>query len=100
MDSVYVQDRFWMDVEARKARRRLNASQVDGEQVTIHCRACKRLLCAATDLRRRGTNYICVDDDFASSTVVKLSENQKDFRHEVHLGKELLLYWTVILNGL
>ena len=84
-----MQERFWNDVEARKEKRRLTAAQFDAEQVTIHCRACKRLLCWATDVRQRGCNYICTDDDFASSVVVELLENQEEFRTELHLGKLL-----------
>ena len=86
-----LQERFWQEVQARKEKRRLNSSQVDSEQVTIHCKACKRRLCWATDLRRRGSNYICVDEDFASSVDIRLIEKQKDFKHDVRLGKQLLL---------
>ena len=81
-----VQERFWSEVEARKAKRRLTASRYSADQVTVHCRTCKRLLCWATDVRRHGTNYICVDDEFISSVLVVPLDNQQDFKTETHLG--------------
>ena len=87
---THMQERFWNEIEARKEKRRLNASQFSAEQVTINCRACKRLLCSATDMRRRGSNYICVDEDFINSVVVVPLENQEEFRNETLLGKLLL----------
>ena len=68
----------------------MNASQFNAEEVTIHCRACKRLLCFATDMRQQGSHYICTDEDFISSVVVIPLEKQKAFRTETHLGKLLL----------
>lgn len=89
-----VQERFWNDIERRKEELRCKASQYSADQVTIHCRSCKRLLCSATDVCKRGSNYICTDDDFASSVDIKPLENQKDFRSEVHLGKCFCPAWS------
>jgi len=87
---INVQEKFWSAVEARKEKRRLNASTYSAEQVTIHCRACKRLLCSATDMRKRGTNFICVDEEFINSVNVVPLENQEEYKTETHLGELLL----------
>jgi len=42
-------------------------------------------------MRQRGSNYICIDEEFANSIVVVPLEKQEDFRTETHLGKLLLL---------
>ena len=77
-------------MEARKEKQHLNASQFDAAEVTIHCRSCKRLLCSATDVRTHGSNYICVDEAFASSVVVVPLEKQEEFKTEIYLGKVFL----------
>jgi len=81
-----MQERFWNEIEARRKSRLASASQFDAEQVTVHCRSCKRRLCAGTDMRQRGSNFICADEDFIDSVTVRLLDNQEDFRAETHLG--------------
>jgi len=58
----------------------------DASNVIIHCRGCLAELCRGNEICRRGSNYICIADDFLEKAVVQPSRNVQEYRLDRHIG--------------
>lgn len=80
------QERNWLEHQNQLDRQQARSSAVDYNLVTIHCSKCKAQLCCASDLRIRGSNYICIAEDFEDRILFRETSQQKEFATEIHLG--------------
>lgn len=85
-DIADLQERNWLEHQNQLDRQQARSSAVDYNLVTIHCSKCKAQLCCASDLRIRGSNYICIAEDFEDRIIFRETSQRKEFVNEIHLG--------------
>lgn len=85
------QEDNWVAYQQELEKSRTRSNTVDFNDVTIRCSKCKVFLCDAKDMRSRGSNYICISDDFERRIIFReIADDPKkktNFISEVHLGQ-------------
>jgi len=74
--------------EAGSESRMMPDSTSPGDKYSIHCQDCKEFLCAATDLRKRGTKVIVRCPEYENRLIVKKKVNPRlGGKYKEQLGK-------------
>jgi superfamily II DNA/RNA helicase len=79
-------DELWENIQRKNERKNMDTSLLNNQLIGIHCRGCKRRLCGATDMRRYGSNFICIAKDLLNFLDVQRMAKQLEFRLDTQIG--------------
>ena len=61
-------------------------SEIKPEDIEIFCKKCTRLLSRASDMLKKGSQYICISEEFQEK-IEKRSGKKEDFRLDQIVGE-------------
>ncbi len=96
--AFFLQDKLWVQYLEEQERKAAASNQENCDSVTIYCKTCDQKLCLGSDLRKKGTNYIADEKSLQDKVIIRMSENQRDFRTDTHIGKSFLLLLLLLFS--
>ena len=77
-----------MEHNVKEIQRGKENFSVRAEDVTIIHKECHNYLCKGNHIKKKMSNYICVDKNFPGRVEKRNYSSKRDFRDDVHLGME------------